>query len=506
MTKQKEDSSSSGWGGYGSFIPQEILVDPDLKATEKLLFGLIYNLSKGLKGCYASNKTLSDLMNLRPQTISNMISALRNHRCIKVKMVPLQNNRLERRIYINEDYHEIFKTKLKRWILEGSKNLRHFEIAGGYDGLMDIIGGYDGHHRYKEEDINELPKGNSGMIFNHPSISDEEDNEDSTGRILSRRKSQDMIITEKELILIKEEETKDDYNNIKSAEIKEILRHWNNQLETRSVRLPKNGNAPTKIYTKVVKTYLPRLLQNGYGASIIKKSISIYNELLHNTYDYILRDDVIGHKVSFDEFLNGFTVNTKKRIFPNNPVKKGTVWFKECLKGQDYLDDKYGLEVKDKYPKWTQEVKDFIMKPTTNTKAGTYPYVDYRFPEINFKGSEHMQNGNFSISERNFCVRVAKRLNIFIDTYAEYDNGKKKSIKWMRGDDRMLWVLFLFRAISHTIGDGQKIPLTYLTSTKTYEQLLPNFLKYDNKLDKNFIPLDMPWKDYKDKHNRKGGK
>ena len=93
----------------GSYLPIEILCNPEITPTEKMLFGFICNLAKSSKGCWASNAYLGKRLWLGPQSISNAIAKLKKYRYIEVVFEDKKNsNQKQRRIFINKDYPSLY--------------------------------------------------------------------------------------------------------------------------------------------------------------------------------------------------------------------------------------------------------------------------------------------------------------------------------------------------------------------------------------------------------------
>ena len=65
-------------------IPAEVLFNSELSNTEKILFGLIHNLTHSETGCCASNKYLAGLLNTKSQTITNGLANLRKHQYVTI--------------------------------------------------------------------------------------------------------------------------------------------------------------------------------------------------------------------------------------------------------------------------------------------------------------------------------------------------------------------------------------------------------------------------------------
>jgi len=68
----------------GIFTPHEILFDQNITASERWLLSFIWNLDKGPKKCYASNKYLADMMRTTEDSIKGMLKRLKQKGYINV--------------------------------------------------------------------------------------------------------------------------------------------------------------------------------------------------------------------------------------------------------------------------------------------------------------------------------------------------------------------------------------------------------------------------------------
>lgn len=82
--------------GY-CIIPPHILVDGDLSANEKIIYGRVQGLTKERGYCYASNKWLSNQLDLSPGTVSNIISKLVDKGYMKRKIIRDENKAVKQR-------------------------------------------------------------------------------------------------------------------------------------------------------------------------------------------------------------------------------------------------------------------------------------------------------------------------------------------------------------------------------------------------------------------------
>jgi len=70
----------------GLWIPAEILYDKQLSDKEKLILAIIVFLNQEDKGCFASNKYISSIVNVTHGRVSKLISLLREKGYIEVKL------------------------------------------------------------------------------------------------------------------------------------------------------------------------------------------------------------------------------------------------------------------------------------------------------------------------------------------------------------------------------------------------------------------------------------
>ena len=94
-------------------IPGEVLFNPELTPTEKIFFGLLRNLSKSKRGCWASNRYLGDLIGVGKQTISNSIANLDKFGYIIVKRSSDKKGNKQRNIFIDLKYTEKYKSLIE---------------------------------------------------------------------------------------------------------------------------------------------------------------------------------------------------------------------------------------------------------------------------------------------------------------------------------------------------------------------------------------------------------
>lgn len=126
-------------------IPGEILFNPFISSTEKILFGFIRSLSKSSRGCWASNSFLSQLINRNKTSISLLLSNLKDNGYIKIIEVKKKNGTFERRIYERTEYHELYKP-----IVEAAHNYFFTSYDFSKGALWKIIRGIMENHKLKD--------------------------------------------------------------------------------------------------------------------------------------------------------------------------------------------------------------------------------------------------------------------------------------------------------------------------------------------------------------------
>lgn len=113
-------------------IPAEVLMNTDLSPREMILFGHLMNMTYNeYSCCWASNRYLSRLIGVAPETISTMISKLVDYQYLILEYETRYDGSQVRRIFINKKYPEIYAETLKQAFkqLKGPirKNLRAFK-------------------------------------------------------------------------------------------------------------------------------------------------------------------------------------------------------------------------------------------------------------------------------------------------------------------------------------------------------------------------------------------
>ena len=150
-------------GFPGIWIPIEILMHPALTLLEKMLFGMIANLSATRKGCWASNRYLSAWMSVTPQTISKSISNLIKFNFITAEYAIIQTLKKGikqvRTIRIDPQYTYLYKGMLDNVFESLEQNV--YTLKDNLKGYENPLGGI------KENLNSPLLKSLSNSSINH---------------------------------------------------------------------------------------------------------------------------------------------------------------------------------------------------------------------------------------------------------------------------------------------------------------------------------------------------
>jgi DNA-binding MarR family transcriptional regulator len=114
-------------------IDSSILTNKDLSNSEKILYGLISNLESMEGSCIATNKYLSEFINVSPTQISILISNLVEKNLICRKVIMNDNKQIIKRILNTNEYlinkRQIpYSEKNKLPIKEKTKENRNINI------------------------------------------------------------------------------------------------------------------------------------------------------------------------------------------------------------------------------------------------------------------------------------------------------------------------------------------------------------------------------------------
>lgn len=119
-------------------IPAEVLFNPELSHTQKILFGFIRNLARSEKGCWASNRYLAACLGLKKQTVTNGVAKLKDLLYVTIEFKKLSNGVQGRVIRINDLYPHIYSAYLK----EVYKNLNRGVLNSLYPPIKNFVDPY----------------------------------------------------------------------------------------------------------------------------------------------------------------------------------------------------------------------------------------------------------------------------------------------------------------------------------------------------------------------------
>lgn len=142
MKRTKSPKPEFGLAGIG--IPAEVLFNPEITNTEKILFGFIQSLSATEKGCWASNEWLAGMMGVSSQTITNGISKLKKYGYIFVRVDKKIDGNFSRTIFINKEYPLIYREMLE----EAYKNIYRGVLKNLYTPIKKFIHPYKNIYTY----------------------------------------------------------------------------------------------------------------------------------------------------------------------------------------------------------------------------------------------------------------------------------------------------------------------------------------------------------------------
>lgn len=133
-------------------IPAEVFFHPELSSTEKLLFGLLRNLSQTSKGCWASNAYLGTLLGIGVQATSNAIAKLKHLHFIIIELQQVDEKNIQRHIFIDPIYPQYY-----RELIQEKNNQLDPLKENLYTPIKKIIGGYKKtYSKDVREDVREL--------------------------------------------------------------------------------------------------------------------------------------------------------------------------------------------------------------------------------------------------------------------------------------------------------------------------------------------------------------
>lgn len=267
-------------GVISANIPGQAAFNPNLTATEKFLFWMIYSLAASGNSVYGTNRYFAQKLNVTEKTISRSIKSLAK-------------------------YHYI--------VVKGSSKRRKIEIDQGFFTL---------HLQNIAEFNKPYQRDPSGTSMSPPS-----------GTSMSRRTSNN----NKALTLSKDNCVQGVGRPVKTtASVELIINHWNN-IANKVLRKCRKDPG-TKTY-KLIVTQLKKRLKEHSKKDIIQ-AITDWYEIIIDPYSKLHYDDAFVAD-RLDNFLKPYAKQveeaTRSKYFPNTFIS----CFDEAIKGKEYLQGAY---------------------------------------------------------------------------------------------------------------------------------------------------------------------
>jgi len=400
MIKNSKKDFELGLPSIG--IPSEVLFNPMLSSTEKILFGFIRNLSQGKRGCWATNNYLASLFipKVTTQTISNSIAKLKKYVYINVEFVKQSSqsgSSKERRIYINNDYPKLYRpiVEMVHQDLFSSqqddlpsqdtllKNLYTYikKFIGGYKKIYNIEYDIEDGIKYEKKSSKEdwFPDGN-----------------------LSKRLK---LTRSKKPTPKKKPRPKPVYVFTKlsdySKTVQNLFNHWQGLGIKSHNRKSKTRDRIFKLLTKI---------SNHYKTSEIIESMDNYKKLLDDPYSIL----DYSTKLGLDNFIEPDSY-ARKTMNREKKLKTIKSLFTECLK--DDLSHLMKLG-KDKYPELTEKIKEQYLSKIDNIKITSIDENSFRKTStlLTEFWNTHLDRFNLHPSENRNVIQ-------FLPIFIEYMKG-----------------------------------------------------------------------------------
>lgn len=273
----------------GSWIPVEILFNPNITFLQKFLYWKICSLAKTKLGCFATNQYFADFFNVSIKTINEGIQNLKNNNYIESYNIWRKQRKVRfiRILDFNEEH--------KKYALNGSFNI----------------------------EINTLDKINKKVYFN------------INKKVHTyKKKRYKNILSKKERIKL--------LHSAKayaaSSSPNKLFDYWNNLKGPFTKH--NRGTKTEKEIKKILKIKLKK-----YSEREIIEAIDNFKTLLESKHQTF---KPFQYKVGFLTFLE-FSSFQKKAFLNNEGLKKIKSLFDECIKGEKYLIKQYGITVPKKY-------------------------------------------------------------------------------------------------------------------------------------------------------------
>jgi hypothetical protein len=523
------------WTTQRFSLPGEVAFNPNLTHVTKIVYWVLDQFRKSPKGIFPSNEYISYLAGISCSSVTSAIAHLISEGYVRRKAFDGRKRVLELCNFTDKHGSYITSFDMKKAAYQPTGRLHTSQLPANSSKVKE-------KKSSSKEEVETASGATPPLGFDTDLVDNQSMNIatsiDPSITINRRQNAKKRLSKKKEDLskVILSDDVKYVYSNgDNEAAQKKIIKFWNMMCcvkpelkydkeendpriaekvkkETVKImakfRIPKTkkqlASSQFRGYYKVTHKILPKLLEK-HSIVEIEKSIRTYHDLLTD-FNILLNPSITGHRVGFHEFLNGFSPRTKEFIYDNNVVRPNVVWFKECLKSPEYLLQTYGKYIKVADESIYDEFKSMVLYPHDRTPAGHPPYPEGgEWYPLNFQELEEIEKKNhgLSIDDVNTLRMATNKLVQFVDTYRiNKSDGPTgllpKDLTYTR------FVAMVFRSIADdTQNSGIPITLSWLKTDSTYMKRIPKMLKYRGNLPNKFVPLEMPWMDYR--KSRKNG-
>lgn len=146
----------------GLWIPAEILLNKELSDKEKIILSMILYLSEEKGSCFASNKYISDIVNVIPERVSKIISSSKDKGYVKVKLkYKTDSKEIEERqiLHIVENINR-YSQKVQEGIDNNNYSDSEKQPYPIGENDKDIINNIKNKNNYNKESLNKNNKAN----------------------------------------------------------------------------------------------------------------------------------------------------------------------------------------------------------------------------------------------------------------------------------------------------------------------------------------------------------
>jgi len=313
--------------------PIELAFNKNVPLIGERLFTIIKLFDKGEEGCFASNAYLASLLDVTTTTISTSISKLEKEGFIKIVQKYDITKNQKRVIRIDWTFKETYRGHLNKFKGGIKENLKH--NSNRFNRRTE---------KEKTVSLKEETDGSKEMNRNGTSSTENKSPYKEMDYNLNKPYEKDILGNET---------------------VMSLFEHWcNSENLTKHKTTSKVGIRGLKALGKLLEFY------NEY---IIQKRISTYSSLMLNR-------NCPGHRVNLDEFLFGFSKNTRGRI-EENKVKlpfdhKKESWFSYL--SDDSYKEYFDPMPYDEDPKLTRYMKKIYTKKVLGGINGKYSQLDER--------------------------------------------------------------------------------------------------------------------------------